>query len=406
VSTHASTGAVPTLKPESRSTPDVHGFVDLTQHEILALRTRYNLADAHTHQRQSASQQGIVSQLPALWYEAEENQQAYFENRLIDAFFRLHGQSTARRLERTMLSYSASVSTMVAAMYLKQHGMSVALLQPCFDNLTDLLRNMRVPLHPLAESWLTDPDQIYAKLRDNLDADALYLVDPNNPTGFSLLQHGQRGFEEVIRYCVDHDKLLVIDFCFASFALCDDTIGRFDVYALLESSGVRYIAMEDTGKTWPIQDAKVALLTPSEHIREQIWNLHTSVLLNVSPFVLNLVTRYIEDSIADGFASVRDVITQNRESARRAVEGTILEYQEPAVKTSVAWFRIVASDVDATQLQQELLAEEIYVLPGTYFYWHQPMVGERYLRMALARDPSTFATAMKQLREVLLNHGG
>ncbi len=50
-----------------------------------------------------------------------------------------------------------------------------------------------------------------------MTTDALFLVDPNNPTGFTLLSDGRRGFEEVVRFCVDHRKLLIIDRCFACF---------------------------------------------------------------------------------------------------------------------------------------------------------------------------------------------
>lgn len=398
--------------PENAATTaqDVHPteavthFVDLTQHEILALKTRFNLADAHTHQRQSASQDKIVAQLPQLWYESEEKQQSYFEQRFVDAFFRLHQQPTARELGKTLLSYSASVCTMVGAMYFKQRDLSVALIEPCFDNLTDLLRNMRVPLQSLPEDLLADPDTIYDKLAQHLDADVIYLVDPNNPTGFSLLQYGERGFAEVIRYCVDHQKLLMIDLCFAAFALCDDEIGRFDLYRMLEDSGVTYLMLEDTGKTWPLRDAKCAMLTASDDIHEQIYNLNTSVLLDVSPFVLNMVTQYVEDSIGDGMASVRDIITTNRTAAREALRDSILEYQEPVVETSVAWFRIRPEQLTATELQREMLAEEVYILPGTYFYWSDPPRGERYVRLALARDPGVFALAVARMREVLDRH--
>ncbi|MEV6980555.1 aminotransferase class I/II-fold pyridoxal phosphate-dependent enzyme [Sphaerisporangium sp. NPDC051017] len=385
-------------------TPDVSTFVDLTQHEIQALKTRYNLADAHTHQRQSGSQDKIVLQLPEIWYEAEENQQAYFEERFIDAFFRLHKQPTARAMKKTWLSYSASVSTMVAGMYLQQREMSVGLIEPCFDNLVDLLRHMEVPLSPLPEEWLHNPSEIYANLQQ-LDTDALYLVDPNNPTGTSLLKDGLEGFKEVVRYCKDHNKLLMMDFCFASFALADKNIGRVDIYKLLEESGVTYMALEDTGKTWPVQDAKAAMLTVSEDIKEEVYNIQTAVLLNVSPFVLNMLTRYVEDSIEDDFGSVRDVIIQNRSAAIEAMEGTILEYIEPVVKTSVAWFRIKDENLTATELQAKLFEREVYVLPGTYFFWNQPEKGERFIRIALARRPEIFAFAMRHMREALLSHG-
>ena len=46
---------------------------DITQHEIAALKTRFNLADAHTHQGQSPSQRRIIDSLPDLWYSAENH---------------------------------------------------------------------------------------------------------------------------------------------------------------------------------------------------------------------------------------------------------------------------------------------------------------------------------------------
>lgn len=387
-----------------RSASDVVRFVDLTQHEIQALKTRYNLADAHTHQCQSHTQNKIVQRLPDLWYESENNRQDHHESKFLETFFRLHKQPTAIALDKTLLSYSASVSTMVAGLYCVQRQKSVALVEPCFDNLVDLLKHMRTPLVPLPERYLSEPDTIYENLR-HVKADALYLVDPNNPTGFSLLKDGQRGFEEVIRFCKDHDKLLLLDLCFASFALCDPRHDRFDIYELLERSGVTYMAIEDTGKTWPVQDAKCAMITASENIREDIYNIHTAVLLNVSPFVLNFLTHYVEDSIRDGFASIRRVISENREVARELLAGTMLEYVDPVVETSVAWFRITAPEMGATELQKRLLDEDVYVLPGTYFYWNQPEVGERYIRVALARRPEMFAAAMGVMQKTLSCHG-
>ncbi|MEV6671186.1 aminotransferase class I/II-fold pyridoxal phosphate-dependent enzyme [Streptomyces sp. NPDC051162] len=247
--------------------------------------------------------------------------------------------------------------------------------------------------------------RIYERLAASVTTDALFLVDPNNPTGFSLLSHGRKGFEEVVRYCVDHDKLFIVDLCFAAFALADPRFGRFDLYELLDTSGVRYIALEDTGKTWPLQDAKCALLTCSRDLYEDVYNIHTSVLLDVSPFILNFLARYVEDSIEDGMASVRDVITRNRETAQKALAGSLLEHIEPAVNVSVAWFRIQDGTVRATDLQRHLAQHEVYVLPGTYFFWNEPERGESYVRLALARDPGEFLASVTRLREAVDGYG-
>ncbi|GAA1990087.1 pyridoxal phosphate-dependent aminotransferase [Kitasatospora viridis] len=391
---------------DDRTTLDPVGLLDLTQHEIQALKSRYNLADAHTHQRQSERQRQIVSRLSDLWYEAEEGLQAGYEQKFIEAFFRLHRQPTALAKNKTLLSYAASISTMVAGMFLKQQRMAVTLVEPCFDNLHDVLANLGVATYPLDEVALHDPDRIYAELKRRVKTDALFLVDPNNPTGFTLLQYGRRGFEEVVRYCKDHDKLLLIDFCFASFTLDDPELARFDIYELLESSGVSYLAIEDTGKTWPVQDAKAAMITASDDIAETVYNIHTSVLLNVSPFVLNMLAEYVDDAREEGMRSVRDVLERNRETARKALDGSILEYQEPVAKVSVAWFRVDHPELSATELQKLLYAQGVYVLPGRYFYWNEPGKGDSYVRIALARDPQMFADAMALTRQLLDGHAG
>lgn len=295
-------------------------YCDLTQHEIEALKTRFNLADAHTHQTQSVTQHRLVAALPELWYEGERTQQAVHERRFVEAFFELHGQDRARR-QSPLLSYAASIATLVVGMYLARRQASVTLIEPCFDNLADLLRNCGVPLQAIPEEALGEPGSIRRHLEAKLQADALFLVDPNNPTGFSLLQHGREAFVEVATFCRDQGKLLVFDFCFAAFAVADPRLERFDVYQLLDEIGVSYITIEDTGKTWPIQDAKCAMLCCSEDLYDDLYNIHTSVLLNVSPFVLTMVRGYVRDSIADGFASVRDVLTTNREALIKAIDG-------------------------------------------------------------------------------------
>ncbi|MEU6698480.1 aminotransferase class I/II-fold pyridoxal phosphate-dependent enzyme [Pseudonocardia sp. NPDC046786] len=375
--------------------------VDLTQHEIAALRTRFNLADAHTHQYQSTSQELIVSDLPQIWYEAESAFQATCESDFTDAFFRLHGQHTAREMHRSMLSYAASVGTMVVGSYLRRHRLTATLIEPCFDNLHDVLAGQGVPLRPLAESALHDADHIYDSLRCQVHTDALFLVDPNNPTGSSLLAHGTRGFEEVIRFCRDHDTLLVLDFCFAAFTLFDPILHRFDVYEMLERSGIRYIAIEDTGKIWPAQDVKAALITASRDIQAELHAMNTSVLLNVSPFALRILTRYIEDATAERLHSVRHVVGTNRDEARKALDGSFLEPSEPVADISVAWTSVRHPALTASELQRRLARGGVHVLPGRHFHWSDPGHGESHIRIALARDPRTFAAAMTRLRDLI-----
>lgn len=386
-------------------TPNPHSpgseYLDLTQHEIEALKFTYNLADAHTHQSQSPSQRKIVESMPEIWYKTEKSKQFDIEQRFIHEFFRVQKQPAALKNNNVLLVYAASIAMAITANYLMKKKMSVNLINPCFDNLHDLLRHMQVPLEPMQEEWLKDPEKIYENLSKNIKSDAIFLVDPNNPTGHTLFKYGPSAYEELIRYVKDHKKLLIIDYCFASFMMPDRDLDIFDVYKMLEDSSISYIAMEDTGKTWPVQDAKCAMIKTSKDLSEEIYNIHTSYLLNVSPFILSFLTEYILDSEHDNFASVFDLLERNRNIARKELGGSLLEFLDPSCKVSVAWFKIKNPDIKATELQKIIMQEGVYVLPGTYFYWADRNEGEHYIRIALARDTDVFEPAIKLIRKAL-----
>ncbi len=378
---------------------------DITQHEISALKTRFNLADAHTHQDQSLTQQKIVDSLPELWYRAQGQTQYKSEQEFIKAFFTFHGQEHAlKRHDEIYLVYAASVAMHITATYLRKRDMSVGLIEPCFDNLHDLLKHMEVPLSPLDESLFQSPRDVYANLQTAAaKVDAIVLVDPNNPTGSSMFANGAQTFMEVARYCRDHGKLLILDFCFAAFI---KTAGgnRVDAYAILDEIGTQYIIMEDTGKTWPLQDTKCATIMSSRALNADIYSIVTSVLLNVSPFILNVVTQYINDSSDDDFESVRSVLDINREAAQKHLHGNFLKYLTPMIETSVAWFEILRDGVSADDLQAYLMNYDVYVLPGKYFFWSQPQTGQKYIRLALARKPEEFKLAVETIAVALENY--
>jgi len=72
----------------------------------------------------------------------------------------------------------------------------------------------------------------------------------------------------------------------------------------------------------------------------------------------------------------------------------------------VAWFEITDPRVTADELQAYLLDHQIYVLSGKYFYWHEPVRGQRFIRIALARDPHMFAQATAALRQTVDSYRG
>lgn len=379
-------------------------FEDLTQHEVEALKQQYNFADAHTHQSQSLSQMAIVQRLPDLWLQAENTKQEVSNQRFIEAFYKFRGLDSVLASNNVMLHYAASIATIHIANYLLKKRLSVSLIEPCFDNLYEILTHLEIPLHSFREELLHgNAEEVYQNLEQYVKGDAIFLVDPNNPTGFTLLgKHNQPAFESLVRFCRDHNKILILDYCFANFLMYSEEFELYDTYRILEDSGVQYMAIEDTGKTWPIQDAKVAMLKVSDSLYEEMYSIYTAYILNVSPFILNLLAEYILDSQNCCFASTRDLLDTNREILQETFEGTILQSRHAWSRVSVAWCEILDPKLSATELQQWLFQEAgIYVLPGTYFFWHTPSEGERYIRIALARDTQNFREGMQLIRQAV-----
>ncbi|MEG4629482.1 pyridoxal phosphate-dependent aminotransferase [Microcoleus sp. AR_TQ3_B6] len=377
-------------------------FEDLTQHEVEALKQKYNYADAHTHQSQSKSQLEIIKRLPELWLESEKTKQETLEKKFIENFYKIRGLETALEGNNVMLYYAASIATIHIANYLLKKRLSVSLLEPCFDNLYEILMHMEIPLSPLKEDLLHDDDKIYENLKTHVKSDAIFLVDPNNPTGFTLLgKKNKKAFEKVVQFCKDYDKILIIDYCFANFLMNDEEIELYDTYKVLKESGIKYMAIEDTGKTWPIQDAKIAMLKVSDHLYEEMYSIYTAYILNVSPFILNFLTEYLLDAQKCQFASTRNILNTNRQILSKSFQDSILTPLKPKSKVSVAWCEIREPHLKATELQRILYEEGVYVLPGTYFFWHNPNLGEKYIRIALARDPENFAEGMSLIKDVL-----
>ncbi|MFQ6550544.1 aminotransferase class I/II-fold pyridoxal phosphate-dependent enzyme [Aestuariibius sp. 2305UL40-4] len=367
---------------------------NLTRYESTGINRKFNLADGHAHQKQNKTQHGIVSGLPSIFFQAESMLQGAVEREFQKAFFQLAGQHSVVDSERTMLCYSASLATDLIATFLSANSYSVTLLEPCFDNLATILMRRNVSLTPIREHELS-PERLEASLSE-MKTDALFLTLPNNPTGFSL-DHDY--FVKVVELCTDLQKILILDHTFRFYN--DGKL--FDSYQIMEDAGISYLTVEDTGKTWPTQDLKCSILGASKDLFDELRIYHNDILLNVSPFILRLLTEYVIDSDVNGLdKSVRDTIRTNRATLRKALAGTTLS---PAVEdstVSVEWLEINNQDLDSLAIVDALAAANIGILPGNHFYWHEPDIGSRFVRVALARDCDEFADACKHLQQQAL----
>jgi len=364
-----------------------------TEYERLSLARGMNLSDGHTRQPLTRSQKRIVARLPELFAESERRTQEELELEFIEQFFGLAGQSTlSPSPDRYLLSYSASTAINLISLLLQARSLSVALIHPAFDNIPNSLRRHRVPLTPLSEESL-----IGHRLSSTLsavDSDVIWIVCPNNPTGFELCQED---FAALVNFCAAYNRILVIDFCFRFFS---SHLSDWDQYELLEASGISYITIEDTGKTWPTLDMKIGGTVCSSDLFPELYQLHDDLLLNVSPFHLALLIEFIRDTRETGLEkTILRHVRSNRRQLRRALEGSTLIPTVRSEATTMEWLRIEGEYSDKI-LWRELREVGIHILPGSNFFWDQPELGTRFVRIPLTRAPELIAAAAPGIRRV------
>jgi aspartate/methionine/tyrosine aminotransferase len=292
---------------------------------------------------------------------------------------------------------SASQSIDMAAAYLFRNKMSVGLLQPTFDNLAQIMKRWELEVHAVSE------DQIFPlgsqQKLDPTEFDALFVVNPNNPTG-SFLSKEQAS--NLISWCVDNSKLLILDQTFRFF-----DPNPFDLMAMLEQSQVSFIVIEDTGKTFPTQDMKASIFSYSSDIALAVEAVYEEIFLGVSPFALQVINQFILDAITDGIENVvLKKVREHRQILLDTLQGTFLK---PAMKSSldlsVQWLYIDHPTLTDMDIVHKLAETGLVVLPGRHFFWQDAEQGHSYIRISLLKPEVMFSRACRLFRTEILKLG-
>jgi aspartate/methionine/tyrosine aminotransferase len=241
---------------------------------------------------------------------------------------------------------------------------------------------------------LEAPGETFRRALSAMDADAICLVTPNNPTGMTLAEGNLRS---LLQFCKEHRKLLILDNCFRTY-LPRHLV--YDQYRMVLDSGVDALLVEDTGKTWPTSEIKAPFFAVSRArgLFDQIYKIYTDCLLHVSPVGIKLVHEFVRLSCHDDLASIHEMVRVNRQTLYENLNGTFLTPCERSF-ASVAWLRINHS-LNALELKQILDEHGVFVLPGNQFFWHDRRKGDQFIRVALARDADMFAEAAALLGRV------
>jgi aspartate/methionine/tyrosine aminotransferase len=369
----------------------------LTEYERVGLEHVLNLADGHAYQ-------GIESLLPDafgdmvdIWTACERVAVPEMEERFRHAFARLADSPAMARQSFFKICPTASNSIDVVAAVAAHLGLTVRLVEPAFDNLALILRRRRVPLLALDEQDLltaVDTGTVAELLADDT-ADALFLVQPNNPTGQTL---DAESFRAVAEACASAGKLLLLDKTFRFYGRAP-----FDDHEILLETGVSFIAFEDTGKVWPTHDLKASLLFASRGLQPLVEEIYNEIFLCHSRFALAILERCVLETTRRGLASTLwRQVDQRRALLRDVLDATDLRVDAGSLGSElpVEWLSLARTGMNDLEMTATMADSGLYVLPGRHFYWGSSHREDRHghIRVALMKPLETFSRAMGVLR--------
>jgi aspartate/methionine/tyrosine aminotransferase len=364
-----------------------------TELERLALRNEINLSDGHARHDLSPAQRGIIADALARFDEARARRQEDIELEFLEWFLKCAGQSFDGNLSRHFLSYSSSSAISLAAQFCRMRGQRVLLIEPCFDNIRHLLITHGVDVCAVSELELLNLQD----LRKHLDSNtAVWLVQPNNPTGFCL---DESRLVELAKLTATAGATIIIDFAFRFFA---KSLYEWQQYKAFEAIGVDYLCIEDTGKTWPIADLKVGLTICSIRCAPLVHTLHDQLLLNVSPLVLLILRDFLRDSFVRGVASnVRVNVDRNRTEVRKLIELGLVEAASPACENTPLELLTLPGQLAAMDLWRSLRACGVDILPAKNYYWSNTDFGHSQFRVPLLRPHADILRAVPIIETTL-----
>ncbi len=357
--------------------------------QLLGVGSDTNVAEGYPRFALTAGQQAIADDLPAILAKATSTPFTILETRAHAAFCAALGQDSAPIGSGRIISmYSSTVAIDVVAAALARRATIIGVVNPVIDCIPAVLRGRGLTLVPMSERSMASTDPLAG--HDELEA--VFTASPNNPTGTVL---AAKQLERLALACTERGIPLVIDQCFRAF----DRRAQFDTYAILDGTAVEYVVVEDTGKLWPAAGIKLGFLAWGRATRLDLTEIASDVLLTAPPFSVAVVERFALD-MADGgldrlqapIAANRDLLVQELAGCDRA---TVADGDSRA---SVSRVRLPV-DLSGTVVWGRLLQRGVHAVPCRPFYWARPRDGDRFLRIALAREPEVVQRAARALRE-------
>ncbi|MEV1109145.1 aminotransferase class I/II-fold pyridoxal phosphate-dependent enzyme [Micromonospora sp. NPDC049751] len=361
-----------------------------TEYERLALTGGLNLSDGHARATLDAEQRRILTAMDRHLQRADSAGQDDLEHAFLESFFALAGETRWQHSPGRFLTFSASSAIKIAAQVCRLRQQRVLLIEPCFDNIRHLLATEGVDLQPLPENEIISA----GRLLD--EHTTVWLVLPNNPTGFTLDRHQ---FRRIAHDCAVAGATLIVDSCFRFHTT---TTAGWSRYEILHDENPSFALIEDTGKTWPTYDLKIGATLTSADLAPDFHRLHDQLLLNVSPLHLIVLREFIDDSRRRGLGrTVTAVIDRNRTGVHALVDDGLLGHPSPWCANVPMEFLALPHDHDAVEFWAALRERHVDILPAHNYYWSDPTRGRGTFRIPLSRPPEHLDAAVDVIRQVL-----
>jgi aspartate/methionine/tyrosine aminotransferase len=363
----------------------------LTEFEVIGLKTPYDFANGHAYHDLSQAFDPVMNDLQAIWADAKQKPIAVMEERFKKAIADIIPSPMLGDHAHYSLFPTASNSIDAVSAWLKSKNYKAGLIEPVFDNLYLLLKRRQVPLTPIYEQDFINLDVLEAKIKLN-DLDALLLVSPNNPTGFQLTIEE---FKAVCALCEKMGVTLILDATFGFYSR-----NGYDEYQILADTGIEYIVVEDTGKTWPTQELKVSLMAYSSSIAPAMREIYEEVYLCHSNFSVGLLSCLIEHTVKEGLVNtVWKEVDRRREKLAAALDGTgmTMNISNRAVPLPLAWVNCTATGLTDLEVIDAMKVHHIALLPGRFFYWNTPGQFTNHIRVSLLRPNAVFDKGVEAL---------
>ncbi|KRP59931.1 pyridoxal phosphate-dependent aminotransferase [Pseudomonas orientalis] len=373
----------------------------LTDHEYLALNSTCSFADGHAYHELPGGLEGVVNKLPTIWHDCNQTKVRDMEQSFKREWANLLDSSELLRHKHFRVSPTASNSIDIVATLLAERAPRVLLIEPTFDNLYLMLKRRGCEVSPLNEQLMIEAiDQNrLAELLDSYSFDTLFLVNPNNPTGY-LIREQQ--FIVVAEYCQRYNKVLVVDSTFRFYAKAP-----FNDYAALLKAGGSFVVIEDTGKTWPTQDMKSSMIVYSEDLAEGLEKFYEEIYLCHSRFVMGVFVDLFRRTAEVGLEqALMQEIGLRRGKVRDLLANTNFRCitDNSATVMPVEWIDVSGSGKTDAELIKQFMSHGFHCLPGSHFFWHayyeRGVHSSRFIRISLARPSAVFEKGLVLLREI------